>query len=265
MATNLLLSFPAIPDDALTITSSASLNENTTLRSVCSGYRKTLVATASDQTSWTIDFDLGASNTQAVDHVAIARADSLQADVTQLLVRRSSNGTTWTAEHTDASFASATLRGTKAQDYFEEIATSSAYRYWRIDYTSSASRLIHSKIHLGEFFDIGRDPEDLMIDIPSITSTFEAGDGTEYQSRVVEQLRSIKVIWKGVTDANAESFMNKARDHRKRFCYLYAQSDTSVLDGFKCIHCEIDPKSVRREPISNNWNLVGAVFKEMAG
>lgn len=264
MATNLVISFPDIPEAAIATTSSATGATDFDPANLARGPRYLGFKRAAAGSSLTITYDLGSATTKSIDHLVIARADKLvSGGVTQVDVDRSTNGSSWTNEYTDSSFASATLRGPASEDYLEEISTSSAYRYWRITYTATNTTFPHSKVNFGTLFDPGADPVAINTSRDLGALEFTAKDGTRWKSINREPLYRLSIVWEGLTDAKTEEFIDAAVHRHKRYCFLYAKSNTAALSGNKMLHCEIEQNSIQVEKIFNDYNLVAARFLEL--
>lgn len=262
MATNLLFSFPDIPDDTLTIDWTDEPQGEFQFANLFSGHRKNRarLGTASTSATWT--FDLGTGNTSTADHIIIAGANALT-NTTDIDIDRSSDGSTWTNEYADSSFSSATLRGPGSQDYAEKFTESSAYRYWRVTLSGTSDVMLHSKMYFGKLFDIGKDPENFSFAYETNQTSFIAADGTRYTSSNIEKKIKIDLAWRGVSNDNTESFVDKISSKRKRYCFLYADTDTRILAGHKILHCEVEQDSIEVEKVFDDYNLISASFIQM--
>ena len=264
---NLKIAFPGIFNDALTITPSSTVDTDRNEFNLPRGRRDHRFRFSATSTNETIKCDLGSGNTQSADFCILTRADLID-NVSQILVRRSTDDVSYTTEHTQSTFVAGTdLLGRNDDDLLMTFTQTSAYRYWLIDYTaSSASDFEHSKLYLGNLFDPGKDPASINV-LSRVTQIqdFIADDGTRYQGRVRNLEYEIRVLWEGLTDANADSLYDNLTDRHKRFCYLYQDSATNQLAGEKFIHCMTDKGSISRQQVYLDWNTVGCTFLEMTG
>lgn len=263
--TSLLISFPDIPQQSLTIDVDTAADDLNQADNIISGRRGYFHKSSGTPSSLTFSWDLGTGNTYGVDHLIIARADLLQlnSEVVGSVSLDGSNGA-YSAVHTNASLASATLTGPRQQDYLwsQWPTVSTAYNLWRLVFSSGSGspKYRFSKAYFGQFFDMGIEPSEYKVNRVAGKAEFFSSDGTRHFSRQEEPLYEIEFLWRGVTDATAQDFIKKAQDKRYQGCFLYADTYTDVLGGEELIHCMIEDAQI--EQVWNDWNIVTARFKE---
>jgi hypothetical protein len=267
--TSLLICYPDIPYNAVTITPSATTDTAQNEFNLTAGPRSNGFALASAGTTLTLDFDLGAgfaTEQNTVNYVILARADKLQAGaMSQLLIRSSSNGSVWTTRITQSSFSSATLYGPRSDDYIQLITATSAFRYWRADYTTTSSKLPHSKLYFGTYFDWGREPSTYKISREASGDLLRMSSGAQYGERIEEPRYFFEFTWYGITDAKIQSFQTAMAKsyYRANGVFLYTDSLHHVLDNQRLVHCRMLEPRARK--IHNNYYEVTIAFEEMIG
>lgn len=267
--TSLLICYPDIPYNAKTVTASSAENPAQPAWSLTSGERKRGFSLTAATTTLTLDWDLGsdfANKQNTVNYVAIARADKLQAAaMSQLLIRSSPDNSVWTTRITQTSFASATLYGPRTDDYIQLITVTSAFRYWRADYTSTSTKFPHSKLYFGTYFDWGREPAFQITRSTDTRELYRGSSGAQLGERIEEPRYRFDLKWTGVTDAKINSFATYfGRSYYKdNGVMLYTATDHQVLDSQRLVHCEMLEPTARK--IWNNYNEVTIPFVEMLG
>ena len=166
MATNLLIGNAGLP---ITVGASysGSLTADTSypLDNLFGGNRvdRHHLATAASG-DYRITLDLGASTTGAANFLYIARANLLQYGTVGTVTLKGHSANNYgaaTTVHTAASFTSTTLYGPDSEDYIATFSTSSAFRYWFLNYNAtSATKFPHSHAFFGQYLDLGVDPVD---------------------------------------------------------------------------------------------------------
>ena len=167
----------------------------------------------------------------------------------------------------DNSLATATLYGPDEQDYVATWNTSDAARQWWVRFdvgTMSTADFALSKLYLGEFFDIGKEPDYE----PSVERergfTFRAASGAETPRVVSSVGYRTSLRWDGVSDAEVSAFFEDVveRAQNDRGFFLYTATVHKVLDYQRLLYCELE--EARSEYVSTyDWNRVEAVFSEM--
>ena len=262
---NILLSYPQVPHDALYYVSTNAYADFRTEENLITGERYNY-AHLSAATTGTIrtEWDLGTSGSATIDHVIISRADLLvSGGITTVLVE-GGNGSSpaYSTIHNDASFASSTLLGRGAADYYATFSTSSAYRWFRYSLTSgSSTKYPSSTVHLGTLFDFDVDPDpQLTILEPGLQKT-TAIDGTEHVFMTGDSRYQLDLEWRGVTDAKAETFMNEIVP--RRYVFIREVTDHGTLLGAGLIHCEIS--QAEHTDRKDGFNTIKARFVELLG
>lgn len=271
--TSFLIGYPDIPISSITITPTEAFAEDNQVENLITGHRYLLgkLNAASATSPKDIVFDLGSdsNNHKPGSYIIIGRADILKnANVTQLDVSRSSNGSLYTSEYNDSSFNSATLYGPRSEDYIGTFTETSNYRYWRVRYTvSGSSGLSHSKVYLGTLFDFEVEPADYDVQRqPAEITTFTATDGSKWVGKTSDPVYRVSLRWEFVTDDKVTEFNQKINKRKAIDTYfLYTATQTEVLDEKTLIHCQL--LNARTERVSGiaDCNTVYAEFVEVLG
>jgi len=223
--------FPEVPN--LAISSSAS-NEDSNYphQNLFSGGSTTYFKRADNGTQTTIDFDLGLGNTQTIDFAYFRGANLLiaEADAEVDLSIHASTDNFSASDVTILSVSnitSANLTGTHNEDILLTAATSSAYRYWRIqiDSTTSFKHLLRA-CYFGTRRTLGRSPS-----FPYSPATifegkrFTADSGAMFQTSNGRPKRAYSFNWRAITDAIRDAFDHEVVRYSKDFpIVLYAPS-----------------------------------------
>lgn len=271
MATSLVISYPDITMKSVYLASQQATAADKGQENLISGDRCAICETGSANTSQRFTFGLGsnyAAKGGKADHIIIARADKLQSGlVTQLDVKRSTDNSTFTTEQTDASFSTATLYGPNAYDYVKDFTLSSAYEFWRVDFTSGAGSVFPmSKIFLGAWFDFGQEPDDFSIQrVPAKEATWMSSSGAAYSTRLELPIYRFSFSWAHVADSVVNSFQNEiARIAHRATFFLYTRAQHEVLGNQRLVNVRLVDWSVsNNEKI--NWNTLTATFEEILG
>lgn len=273
MATNLMISYPRIPQDALTITSSQTEDEDYQVYNLIGGPRHHLFQTSAAAASLDLTFDLGigtdgAEDTDTVDHVIIGRADLLQSGgVTSVALKSSDdNFTASTTEQTFSDFDITTLRGPREFDFISTFTETSAHRYWRLSYTATSTKFPHSFAYFGKAFDFGDEPNAITLNIKDrVEKTVTSKSGKEWYLRTMEPMYEIQVTWRGITDSVVNDFMDRIGSRWNKFpIYLYTTSSHDILEGYRLMCCKFKAAPVTRQ-IYDDYNEVSLSLMEAIG
>lgn len=241
---NIKISYPRIALDALTVTASEALRSTQNIYDGMLAKRACFIDTAASTTAQILTFDLGSSNTLTCDHVAFARADFFNSTLTNLTLQRSSDGSSWTTEQT---LYPLTLTGTQTRDTINYFTESSAYRYWRLNFSGSSNKFKFSKVSFGQAFDFGTDPSDITIDTIARSQPSQTRTGNYYFYRDNTPKKEIKATFRGVSDDKADEFFNKIYKYRDIFnIFIYTSTHHDILENKKIIHCEINEATITK-------------------
>lgn len=271
--TNLLYLYPDIPFSARQITPSSATSLDLNEFNLISGPRTRYFQFAATATTRSIVFDLGgnyASGQATVNYLSLARADLLQAaGVTQIQLDSSPDNSAWTNRINVTSFGSQTLYGPNVDDFVTTIATTAAFRYWRITYTAgSAINFKHSKDYFGTSFDFGVDPADCEISRPvEKTSPFVSDSGSRYGERVEAEKYTFTMYYEGLSDLIIKNWENSVMrpNYRENGIFLYTSGQHQILDNQRLVHCELLAYEVQKSRRSQNWNDLRLDFQELQG
>jgi hypothetical protein len=275
MTSNLLISHPDISFNCNKVTCSVTDDSDFPHYNLISGRRDSHFQTAANQTVLTLTYDLGsgyASKQNTLNHIVLARCDILKAaGLTKIEIDRSSDGSAWTNQYVNASMASATLYGPRSDDYYDipsgSYTPSSAYRYWRLVYTSSSQKFTHSKAHFGLAFDMGKDPVDVVpTRNPAKQGRFRGDSGVEHVVRTDEPVYQFEITWDGITDDKVRDFYSKIDAYKDvNRVFLFTGTDHTILDSQRIIHCEVSKVSSKPSSKIIDWNRISATFTEVLG
>jgi hypothetical protein len=133
--------------------------------------------------------------------------------------------------------------------------------------SSGSGKFTHSKMFLGQSIDFGDVVEEIRCVKGSATDDdFISGSGAVDLAKALESGYKIRVTWRGLTDAQVQSFMNsvaKNADTRKGV-YLVTTTNHEVLDGHKCIYAKI-AQCYAPEQLKADYNVLTAEFEEILG
>ncbi len=255
MATNLLILYPDIPFRS-TITSDRLTTGSDAAYGV-TGARAQIVWEAAAGTTLSTIYDLGAGVTALPNVVAVAGLNQLLAaaardsvTTAQVGVYGDDNDAFSSADTDTADVTTASLVGPEALDYVRFVTFETAYRYWRVSLGAAGitQRLSYSKIFLGSYFDMGRDPVH--------ASEFEIRRAGRQYFAAPE--RNIGLEWQEITDANKTAFMNLAQQRDLMTFFLYDQGD-ALFDGDKLLYCSLIDATYQTSG-RNRWNI-SATFR----
>lgn len=269
--TNLKIAYADIPYNAVTITPTIADDPLQPVYNLIAGERIWRYATVSTGTSLSIVFDLGfdyAEKQNTADYLIIARADLLiNTGVTAVALARSADGSSYTNEVNDASFASATLYGPRTDDYIATFTATSAYRYWKVTFTSGgAINFWHSKLYFGRFLTFDNAPEYTIRREASPQSEWYAASGAMFQARTQEPRYEFDFTWKGLADSTALDFNDKVvRFKDKCPVFLYTSAVTKILDVQTVVHAKLTRHEISRNSKITNYNQINATFTELIG
>ena len=257
MATNLLIGYPDIPLAATSITVSESTDSDTYPPEHLFGGNKTDVfrLPSAGTSPIVIRLDLPSGQTSTCNFAYIGSANLLKnAGVTavRLLGGSTTNIASGTTVLNITSFSSQTLYGPNSDDIIQKFTTSGSFRYWFIEYTTSASSKIpHSKFFFGNFFDIGIDPNN-----PATITRIKMGG---VQRRPVY---SFEITWNGVLYTKAiEMYLKFYKTKRYIPIIIFTDTWHDILMGNRVVFCRITDMSI--PPRIADYCDVSVTFEEM--
>lgn len=256
MATNLLIGYPDISQEA---TSSSITNASSSLYPYTNlfGGNKTdlhyLNAAASGDTRILLDLPIG--TTKACNFIYIGRANLLQqasVDTITIKAGATNNYATASTIRTLSSFTSETLYGPNDDDFIDSFTTSSAYRYWFINYNATAaSKVPHAKFFFGSSFDPGLDPN-----APATITRIKQG-GSQ-----IRPTFSFEFTWNGMVYSKAvQMYLNFYRKRRYMPLVIFTTSWHDILMGNRVVFCRLTNMSI--PPRVTDYCDVTATFEEL--
>lgn len=256
MPTNLLIGTSDIPVAATTASVTGTASTMYPLENLFAGNRTDLFRLNTAASSpIVVSFDLGAGVTKAANFLYIGSASLLKNNgVTAVrLVGSSTNSIgAGTTILNLTSFSSQALYGPDSNDLIQKFTTSTAYRYWFVEYTTSGtSKIPHSKLFFGSYFDVGLDPNG-----PATIARIKQGGAQRRPTY------SFDITWNGVSYTKAvQMYLNFYR--KKRFSPIVLFTDTwhDMLMDNRVLFCRITNMSM--PPRVTDFCDVTATFEEM--
>lgn len=252
MATNLLISTPGIEYradiEAHTAEDSGHVAENAVNPARSTYYKRSATGAGT-----TLDFDLGSGNDESPDHAIFCRFDKIigmdTGDPTFTVYGDDNNSFSSAQQFSTFNIVSADLAGPDGEDLIVEFSPSQSERYWRarID-TTNAVKHEFTFVRIGNFLDLGRDPE--------YGAELEFGRFTANERRAAYRL---SLTWHGITDANAQAFINQVVKTNGHPVFLYDQNDY-LLNNKTLLCCFCSDHTVTAT--GANQNTITANFIE---
>jgi len=268
---NLLISYPSIPLEAVESLNSVAYNEDFNYRNLISTERHAWAeATAGASGTINNEYDLGVGKTKAVDHIIVARADSLiaQGTTTLRLSTTTAIGGTYADVLTDASFASATLRGSNSQDYIQHSLNLAAARTWRAQITGGGTTSrSYSKLYFGTAFDPVVNVSNFNYTRNDIAGDFKAGSGSVFLYKLSDARYSIEIEWRKITTAKMREFFSTVgRYWDKHRFFLFTTSEHQILDYKRLMHVKMT-EAPEHEMIKDKdgYHVISCKFEEVLG
>jgi len=250
MTTNLLISYPDIPFRGA-VSNPPTAATNYSIKNIYSGSRGATFKRSAAGTSTSWDFDT--TTTSQPDHIIIARAD--------LVRKKDSAATTWTLsgsasaaitspETKTGTFNTTDLDGPGGEDFISEFTYATAFRYWRFTLATTASIACEfSKLHIGNFLDLGRDP----LWSREVSRPFSPGH-TRRDPYVFQ------FEWQGITNTKRNLFFDYVVQYAENPIFLYAKTNTVTLAGQSLLHARLI--DFGEESVAHDINTITATFEE---
>lgn len=236
------------------------------------GYRYAHYRPETGDSTVKLRFDLGDNFTNKdskADTLVIARADILKIQgITDIVLSRSSDGSSFTDEFSDSSFGLATLVGPDAHDYIATFSETSQYRYWQLALSASgpvAPRL--SKLYIAKSLDFSVDPSDFKTEIlMPPESEWYSSAGVRFGQRTSDPVVQIEVEWEGLTDSEIDAFVRLCHANPVETpVFLYAPVQTQILDGHILVHAQLVQALWERIGGIDDYNRLLVTFRELKG
>ena len=262
----LQIAFLEVPFDALS-SSATSEDSDYPHENLFFGGSSLLYKTSSTATSNNIDLDLGSGFTSSIDYLILRGCNLLVGSAGESNAGVSIIGSTDNFSSSNNTIFSNTtietsdLTGPRTEDLILSGSTSTAYRYWRVQTTSTGS-VYHTyrKIYCGNLFDFGG-ISPVYPYSPNYSDTlkgFTSDSGALFKTTSGYRRRVYTFTWNGVTDAYRDEFDSKVNKYANDFpVYLYQPSSAthSPLNGHDLVCCWIDSVSWS----SGEWKDVNSV------
>lgn len=256
MPTNLLIGYADIPNASATTTLSRTANSIYPYANLFGGNRTDmfyLAASASGDTRGS--FDLGAGTNKSTNFMYVGRANLLQqANVGTITIKGGmvNDYNTATTVRTVSSFTTQTLYGPNSDDFIESFTASTAFRYWFVNYNSTAASLCpHAKFFFGTAFDPGRDPN-----APATITRIKMGGAQ------IRPTYSFDITWEGLAYSKAiEMYIKFYRTRRFVPLVLFTTTWHDILMGHRAIFCRLTEMSM--PPRVTDFCDISATFEEM--
>lgn len=256
MPTNLLIASCDIPLSATSATASAATNPLYPVENLFGGNKTDLFRLNADTASpITITLDLGVGNTKSANFLYIGNAGLLKNNsvtAVRLVGGSTSSIGAGTTVLNVTSFNTQTFRGPDGNDFISKFATSSAFRYWFIEYTTSAaSKIPHAKAFFGNYFDVGLDPN-----APATIARIKQGGAQRRPTY------SFDLTWNGVSYSKAvQMYLNFYRKKRYNPVIIFTDTWHDILMDNRVLFGRITAMSM--PPRVTDYCDVTATFEEM--
>lgn len=256
MPTNLLIGTCDIPVAAASTTVSAAVDPSYPVANLFVGNRTDVFRLNSNTSSpIRITFDLGSGFTKSANFFYIGNAGLLKnANVTGIrLVGNSTNNiATGTTVLNISSLSTEPLYGPDGNDLIRKFNTSAAFRYWFVEYiTSAPSKIPHAKLFFGNYFDIGLDPN-----APASISKIKQGGAQRRPTHEFE------FSWEGTAYTKAvQMYLNLYRKKRFNPIILFTDTWHDILLSNRVFFCRVTDMSM--PPRVTDYCDVSATFEEM--
>ena len=251
MSSNFLIGYPDIPF-ASTIVTQPTASSGYAATNVVNGSRGDMFKLASAATTTTYEWDY--TTTTAPAYLYIARAD--------LIRKRDSASTTWTVTGSASSsftfpdtatdtFDTSDLKNPRGEDLIATFSYGTAYRYWRVRITTTAS-FAHqfSKIYLGSWFDFGREP------VADLRQTLGAQSAWSRHTAF-----NLRMTWRGISDSLVNSLNTKITQYRDVNPVILYDAADLILGGYRVLHARIANVEISLD--TYNSNSVAIEFEEL--
>lgn len=219
------------PDFTLKVTAAPTGATGRSASNLYYGSRQKTFKAASNATLSRFDFDLGSAIKP--EYLLIDGANFLRKNdsaAVSVSVTGSASPSFTSPETYTATFNLADLVGTESSIYFRTLTYTTAFRYYRIDITTTASfKHEFRKLYFGRFFDLGLDPA-------APLSQFLITGESERRARAQWTIKYI-----GVTDALLASFNTTILRNRDLFpIYIYTPSNQAFLkESTELVFCKV--------------------------
>lgn len=165
-----------------------------------------------------------------------------------------------------ADYALAPNSGEDNRNYISTFADSSSRRYFWVEMESSASsKFTHSKLYLGDAIDFGETVDFIeCIRRDDSNDDFQADSGAVDLATGKTGLYRISVTWKGITDAQLNTFLEKiaAKAELRPGLFLHTTTNHQILDGHESIYVRLVGSPVSERP-KDDYNILSAEFEEV--
>ncbi len=256
MPSNLLIGYADIPNAAVTTTLSRAESSMYPYSNLFGGNRTDLFYLSTGATGDTrATFDMGAAVSKSSNFLYIARANLLQQASTNTITIKAgatNNYASATTVRTLSSFTTQTLYGPNVDDHIESHTASSNFRYWFINYNTTAASLVpHAKVFLGTAFDTGRDPN-----APATITRVTQGGAQ------IRPTFSFDISWEGIAYSKAiEMYLKFYKTRRFVPLVLFTTTWHDILMGHRAIFCRLTEMSM--PPRVTDYCDISATFEEM--
>lgn len=257
MTSNLLIGYSDIPRTS-TITLSDTQDSNYPSTNLVMGGRGLLFRYNAAVTSAWIKCDAGASGA-SMSYFALCRANLLKTEgVTKAVMASSPNDAAWTDRiGTSAAFQTRTFTGPRSTDllftstFNDQVGayTASAIRYWRLTMDGTSGKRHFSKLFLGSWFDMGREP---------IYPAEHSRAAIVMNGR--EAPCTFSLSWQGITNTSLNSFIDKIVKYKDIAPVFLYDTNGYVLNGWTTFHAWV--KNVSIQSNIYNQNSLTVVFEE---
>lgn len=267
--TNVLVGYPDIPFYSISFDQSDAYEQP---QNLSHGPRHIYSHPTGTQTGTTLDWDLGndfANKQNTANYLAILGANHLIDDgIENVSLQYASTFGSWTNAYSTATFQNSTLYGPRSTDFIEDITSTPARQFWRLNLSvgSGTSYIVCSKIFFGTWWDPGIEP-DYRLDYEHPRSpAWQSDSGATHFIKHEEGRYRIRMIWRGVSDADANTFSQKIlRYGHINPVIIYTSDFHDVLDDQRVLYCRIYNGNIQKSQGIADYNTVECEFVEDVG
>lgn len=151
-----------------------------------------------------------------------------------------------------STFDELTLQGPNEEDYLTTFSTTTAYKYWWLDFHTdgvNTSKFYHYKHYFGTILDLGRDP------------VFPANITLEYKNNQFKPKRVVSLTWRDIADAKKQTLFEKIGKKASSQGVVLYDAGGHIFHGDTLIFARLTSLNTVILP-HENWNIT-ATFEEL--
>jgi hypothetical protein len=267
---NLKIGIPDIPGQAYNIDSSDDFGDSELgarkLYNVLARNRYSFAKSEDSNTDakW-IRVQLADGVAKRANFVFVANGATLSDQgLNQLKLQRSSNGSSWTDQHT----LGTPNKGLQAKDYFEKFDLSDAFQWWRLLASFTTAGVWHTgPIMFGELLTLSQAPFSSQRRIVDDQGAFITDANTAEYEQVGTLKRAWQFSFEGLNHSDIDILEQRIIPNANRHSFvLHTEDNTNLLQGSDVAHVELigDPR-IGRPDGAADWYTLDIEFMELLG